>query len=154
MSGEEYGEEELDPEWATLLADLDTRLQVGAGVVGQCWRLVAAGTGLFVGVWHSRMPSLCLLPQPGHLAAATANACSDQHAPHPITQAAGRPRLSSRERAVAIRSLIVATASQSAEAALGKALADVEAFRCGGCFAPGRGRCCSALQRCCRSALV
>lgn len=31
VSGEEYGEEELDPEWATLLADLDTRLQVGAG---------------------------------------------------------------------------------------------------------------------------
>lgn len=44
-------------------------------------------------------------------------------------QAAGRARLSARERAVAIRSLIVATASQSAEAALAKAQYDVEAFR-------------------------
>ncbi|KAL4432213.1 hypothetical protein ABPG77_005975 [Micractinium sp. CCAP 211/92] len=44
-------------------------------------------------------------------------------------QAAGRPRLSARERAVAIRSLIVATASQSADAALAKAQGDVEAFR-------------------------
>lgn len=54
-------------------------------------------------------------------------------------QAAGRPPLSSRERAVAIRSLIVATASQSAEAALDKALADVEAFRwgAGGCCGTG-----------------
>lgn len=156
VSGEEYGEEELDPEWATLLAELDTRLQVGAGVAGQSRRMVAAGVGLYVGVCscclpagtaacrvhaccHSHMPSLCLPPQPCHMPAATANACSDQSAPHPLIQAAGRPRLSSRERAVAIRSLIVATASQSAEAALGKALADVEAFRCCRCLAPGRG---------------
>ena len=46
-----------------------------------------------------------------------------------LTQAAGRPALSDRERAVAIRSLIVATASQSADAALAKAQHDVEAFR-------------------------
>jgi hypothetical protein len=37
--------------------------------------------------------------------------------------------LSSRERAVAIRSLIVATASQSADVALDKAVQDVAAFR-------------------------
>ena len=43
--------------------------------------------------------------------------------------AAGRPRLDPRERAVAIRSLIVATASQSAEAALAKAAADVDGYR-------------------------
>lgn len=53
-------------------------------------------------------------------------------APAVLAQAAGRPRLSARERAVAIRSLIVATASQSVEAALSKAVADVETFRCGG----------------------
>jgi hypothetical protein len=44
-------------------------------------------------------------------------------------QAAGRARLSAKERAVAIRSLIVATSSQSADVALGKAMHDVETFR-------------------------
>lgn len=55
------------------------------------------------------------------------------HSPHPTPpihyQVAGRPALSARERAVAIRSLIVATASQSANAALSKAQHDVETFR-------------------------
>lgn len=37
--------------------------------------------------------------------------------------------MSAKERAVAIRSLIVATSSQSADAALGKAMHDVETFR-------------------------
>ncbi|PSC68678.1 hypothetical protein C2E20_7735 [Micractinium conductrix] len=70
VQGEEYGDEELDPEWTTLLGDLDARLQ-----------------------------------------------------------ASGRRALSARERAVAIRSLIVATASQSVDAALNKAQHDVESFR-------------------------
>jgi hypothetical protein len=43
--------------------------------------------------------------------------------------AAGKPALNSKERAVAIRSLIVATASQSADAALAKAIHDVDVFR-------------------------
>ncbi len=52
-------------------------------------------------------------------------------------QAAGKPKLSSKERAVAIRSLIVATASQSADAALGKAMHDVELFRKTQAFSSG-----------------
>lgn len=43
--------------------------------------------------------------------------------------AGGRAPLGARERAVAIRSLIVATASASAEVALDRAAADVEAYR-------------------------
>ena len=43
--------------------------------------------------------------------------------------AAGKPALNSKERAVAIRSLIVATASQSPEAAIAKAVQDVQVFR-------------------------
>ncbi|KAI3423836.1 hypothetical protein D9Q98_009672 [Chlorella vulgaris] len=70
VQDEEYGEEDLDPEWASLLADLDARLQ-----------------------------------------------------------AVGQPSLDTRERAVAIRSLIVATASQSADVALNKAQHDIIAFR-------------------------
>lgn len=41
MSGEEYGEEELDPEWAALLADINARLQVGSCAMSLlfccCW---------------------------------------------------------------------------------------------------------------------
>jgi hypothetical protein len=44
-------------------------------------------------------------------------------------QAVGQPSLGTRERAVAIRSLIVATASQSADVALNKAQHDIIAFR-------------------------
>lgn len=44
-------------------------------------------------------------------------------------QASGKQSLNSKERAVAIRSLIVATASQTAEAALNKTLHDIEIFR-------------------------
>ena len=127
------------------------------GRIGGWWRQALDCLWVFANSFacrYSRMPSLCLLPQLHAISvlAATAlpPACRhSQRLPWPFTahpihpQAAGRPRLSSRERAVAIRSLIVATASQSAEAALGKALADVEAFRCGRRFAPGRGRCCS-----------
>ena len=45
VSGEEYGEEELDPEWMALLADLDARLQVGArrGAVAPGQLVVGSG---------------------------------------------------------------------------------------------------------------
>ncbi len=45
VSGEEYGEEELDPEWMALLADLDARLQVGAGRGAAAAGQLLAGCG-------------------------------------------------------------------------------------------------------------
>ena len=46
VRGDEYGDDDLDPEWAGLLADLDARLQVRLGVfVAGCL------TGWLVGWW-------------------------------------------------------------------------------------------------------
>lgn len=110
VQGEEYGDDELDPEWQALLSHLDERLQVGLGCqLGGEW---------------AQFRTAALLP-----AGPSQAALARRRVSWSSLQAAGRPRLSTRERAVAIRSLIVATASQSADVALSKAMHDVEAYR-------------------------
>ena len=123
VRSDEYEAEELDDEWRGLLA---VRARLPACIAQCALQWPAGGDQSLAGLQCRRLGARLsnVFPQPfAHCLPPPAQELDARLA------AAGKPALSSRERGVAIRSLIVATASQSADAALAKAIADVEVHR-------------------------